>query len=99
METLFVIKQPVQFNGLFGIPISCTNMVDAPTKENEFIHSAIVTALAENHPDDTFRVFNIKEEGFWIHFELFGLRIIEYKKFFYDMTTNTLHFSHTKKRK
>ncbi len=85
------IAAPKQPNGLWGSPYALKAMDAIPMKtsgENWVKHTAIVLAIAQEYPDETFEIFWTDENGFFVKLSESGINKIRYDD--YELNGNIL---------
>lgn len=88
----YTIKSPRQENGLWGTPFTCFAIDKVVPLPDELwkLQSAIIVAISEVYPDESFDVSFSDDKGFLVTLEHSGIRTIRYED--YKLDGNTLTF-------
>lgn len=84
------IKSERQKNGLYGFP-SNLGYIENMEWENAELRSAIVMAISETYPDETFGIYNVSSKGFHIKLSKSGWKRINYEN--YSLNGNILTYN------
>lgn len=89
-QELWKIKAERQSNGVWGTPFNCVG-IDRFIRRSEqdyLKESAIIIAVAETFPDETFEILFSSADGFIIRLSKSGMKNILLKN--YELNGNTL---------